>query len=254
MAIQSSDLLLVGRGGVSYYSTAEALATFIQGGDAFTYRGVLDLTAEIGSQLNPDPPVVGDVYISDQTGDIHAEWNITPETTTDAGDRVFFNGTVWQLVQSGAQDVGVTDISVTAPITDVGTYASPVIGISPLEEGVLGAASLAPDDYDGDGKLNITEAHEVLGKVHFDELNSRISTAAAGGIHTIVGTDPIGASTNAEGTTATITILDSSVGQKGAVQLTDTINITDETLATTGKSVADYAVPRDLSSLDVLPD
>ena len=254
MALQSSDLLLVGRGGVSYYTTAEDLQTYIQGGDAFTYRGVLDLTVEIGAQLNPNPPVVGDVYISDQTGTIHADWSITPETETEAGDRVFFNGTVWQLVQSGSQDVGVISVDVTAPITKSGAASAPNIAISPLDVGVLGAASFAPDDYDGDGKLNITEAHEVLGKVHFDELNSRISTAAAGGIHTIVGTAPIGASTNAEGTTATITISDGTIGQKGAVQLIETLNETDNTMACTGKAVASYAVPMDLSSLPNLED
>ena len=252
MALQESDLLLVGRGGLSYYTTAEDLATFVQGSDAFTYRGVLDLTAEIGSQLNPNPPAVGDVYISDQTGTIHAEWNITPETTTDAGDRVFFNGTVWQLVQSGAQDVGVISVDVTAPVTKTGTASAPNIGISPLGVGVLGAASFAPDDYDADGELNITEAYEVLGKVHFDELNSRITTAAAGGIHTIVGTAPIGASTNAEGTTATITISDGTIGQKGAVQLIETLNEADNTMACTGKAVADYAVPLDLTKLPEL--
>ena len=123
-----------------------------------------------------------------------------------------------------------------------------------FDVGVLGAASFAPDDYDGDGKLNATEAYEVLGKVHFDELNSRITTAAAGGIHTIVGTAPIGASTNAEGTTATLTILDATIGQKGAVQLIETLNEADNTMACTGKAVASYAVPMDLSQLPNLED
>ena len=254
MAIQESDLLLVGRGGLSYYTTAEDLQTFIQGGDAFTYRGVIDLTEAIGAQLNPNPPVVGDVYISDKSGTIHAEWSITPETETEAGDRVFFNGTEWQVVQSGSQDVGVLSVDVTAPVTKTGTESAVNIGISPLEVGVLGAASFAPDDYDGDGKLNITEAYEVLGKVHFDELNSRITTAAAGGIHTIVGTAPIGSTTNAEGTTATITILDGTIAQKGAVQLIETLNEVDNTMACTGKAVASYAVPMDLSSLPNIED
>ena len=254
MALQESDLLLVGRGGLSYYTTAEDLATFVQGSDAFTYRGVLDLTAEIGTQLNPNPPAVGDVYISDQTGNIHAEWSITPETETEAGDRVFFNGTEWQLVQSGSQDVGVVSVDVTEPVTKSGTASAVTIGISPLDVGVLGAASFAPDDYDGDGNLNATEAYEVLGKVHFDALNGRITTAAAGGIHTIVGTAPIGATLNAEGTTATINILDGTIAQKGAVQLIETLNEVDNTMACTGKAVASYAVPMDLSSLPNLED
>ena len=224
MALQSSDLLLVGRGGVSYYTTAEDFQTFIQGGDAFTYRGVLDLTVEIGSQLNPDPPAVGDVYISDQTGTIHADWSITPETETEAGDRVFFNGTVWQLVQSGSQDVGVVSVDVTAPVTKTGTASAPNIGISELTDATTGVAMFAGTSYDGDGKLVVNEAYEVLGKVHFDELAGRITTAAAGGIQTIVGTDPIESSINGGGDTATVSIKDATIAQKGAVQLIETLN------------------------------
>ena len=254
MALQESDLLLVGRGGLSYYTTAEDLATFVQGSDAFTYRGVLDLTAAIADQLNPDPPAVGDVYISDQTGTIHAEWSITPETETEAGDRVFFNGNEWQVVQSGAQDVGVTEVDVTAPVTKSGTTANPNIGISELTDSATGVAMLAGSSYDGDGNLNITEAYEVLGKVHFDELNSRITTAAAGGIHTISATAPLTASVNSEGTTASIAIEDASTAQKGAVQLTDTVNPMDSTQAPTGVAVDAYAVPRDLTRLPNLED
>ena len=248
MALLSSDLLLVGRSGVSYYTTAEDLQTFIQGGDAFTYRGVLDLTAETAGQLNPDPPAVGDVYISDQTGTIHAEWNISPETETEAGDRVFFNGAEWQLVQSGSQDVGVLDVAVTAPVTKTGTTANPNIGITELTDSATGVAMFAGTTYDGDGKLVTTEAYEVLGKVHFDELVGRITTAAGGGIQTVVGTDPIEASINAGGDTATLSIKDATIAQSGAVVLDNTIADV-ETTAATPKAVNDFAVPRDLSKL-----
>ena len=61
-------------------------------------------------------------------------------------------------------------------------------------------------------------------------------------------------SVNAEGTTASLAIEDASTAQKGAVQLTDTVNPLDSTLAPTGAAVDAYAVPRDLTKLPNLED
>ena len=108
---------------------------------------------------------------------------------------------------------------------------------------------MCSSDLDGDGKLVVNEAYEVLGKVHFDELAGRITTAAAGGIQTIVGTDPIESSINGGGDTATVSIKDATIAQKGAVQLIETLNESDNTMACTGKAVASYAVPMDLTQL-----
>ena len=219
MALQSSDLLLVGRGGVSYYTTAEEFATYIQGSDALTYRGTVDLTAAIGAQLNPAVPVVGDVYLSSTQGTIHSEWSITPQTTTEVGDRVFFNGSNWELIQSGSQDVGVTDITVTAPLTNSVTAASPSLGIDAATNAAAGSAQLAKDAYDIDGKIQTDNASDVLIGAHFDELAGRIVTAAGGGIQAVVGTDPIEASVNAGGDTATVSIKDGT-GISGQNSLT----------------------------------
>ena len=249
MALQSSDLLLVGRGGVSYYTTAEEFATYIQGSDALTYRGTVDLTAAIGAQLNPAVPVVGDVYLSSTQGTINAEWSITPQTTTEVGDRVFFNGSNWELIQSGSQDVGVTDISVTAPLADNGTPSQPALSVTDATNAAKGVVTLAEDAYDGDGKIQTDSMNDVLTGTHFDVLQGRITTAAGGGLQTIVGTDPIESSVNGGGDTATVSIKDGTIAQKGAVTLDNTVAENVETTAATPKAVYDYAVPLNISSL-----
>ena len=254
MALLGSDLLLVGRGGVSYYTTAEEFATYIQGSDALTYRGTVDLTAEIGAQLDPAVPVVGDVYLSSTQGTINGEWSISPQTETEVGDRVFFNGSAWQLIQSGSQDVGVTSISVTAPLADSGTPSEPALSITDATTAAKGAVTLAEDAYDGDGKIQTDSMDDVLTGTHFDVLQGRITTAAGGGIQTIVGTDPIEASVNGGGDTATLSIKDGTIAQKGAVTLDNTVAENVETTAATPKAVHAYAVPLDLSTLTDLKD
>ena len=56
-----SDLLLVGRGGGSFRTTAQELKTYVESGDGLVYRGAIDFTA--APVLDPNPPVVGDLYI-----------------------------------------------------------------------------------------------------------------------------------------------------------------------------------------------
>ena len=246
MALQSSDLLLVGRGGVSYYTTAEEFATYIQGSDALTYRGTVDLTAAIGAQLNPAVPVVGDVYLSSTQGTIHSEWSITPQTTTEVGDRVFFNGAAWELIQSGSQDVGVTDITVTLPLTNSGTAASPSLAIDDATNAAKGAVQIAKHAYDGGGLLSTDNTTDVLVKDHFDELAGRISVAAGGGIQSVQGANGLTASVTSG--TATVSGIDAQVGVVGVTSLSNTIAEV-ENQAATPKAVHEYAVPLNISSL-----
>ena len=250
MALQGSDLLLVGRGGVSYYTTAEEVATFIQGSDALTYRGTVNLTVAIGAQLDPAVPVVGDVYLSSTQGTIDGEWAITPQTTTEVGDRVFFNGSNWELIQSGAQDVGVTSVSVTAPLADNGTPSEPALSITDATNAATGAVQLAKDAYDGGGLLQTDNVTDVLVKAHFDELAGRVQTAAGGGVQSVTGANGLTASVTTG--TATVTGIDAEVGVVGVTSLTNTIAEV-ENQAATPKAVQDYAVPMNLSTLDELP-
>ena len=70
MAMLDSDLLLVGRGGGSFRTTAQELKTYVESGDGLVYRGAIDFTA--APVLDPNPPVVGDLYINTTAGTVNA--------------------------------------------------------------------------------------------------------------------------------------------------------------------------------------
>ena len=245
MALQNSDLILVGRGGASFRTTAESLKTYIESGDGLTFRGSANLT--VSPVLNPNPPNVGDLYINNTAGTVNAGWAGAAGQTTDVGDRVLWDGSEWDLVTSSS-DVGVTDVSVTAPITDSGTTASPVIGISDATNVAKGAVQLAKGTYAGDGTINTDNPADVLIGEHFDELASRITAASGGGVQSVVGDNGLTASGT---TTVTVSGIDAAVGTKGVVVLSNTVaNVA--TTAATPKAVNDYAVPLNLSTLTEL--
>ncbi len=245
MAMLDSDLLLVGRGGGSFRTTAQELKTYVESGDGLTFRGSVDLTA--APVLDPDPPTVGDLYINTTAGTVNAGWTGAAGSATDAGDRVLWDGSEWDLVTS-SQDVGVTDVNVTAPITDTGTAAQPNIGISDATNVAKGAVQLALGTYEGDGSLLTTNDEDVLIKTHFNELAGRISTAAGGGVQSIVGNNGLTASGTS---TVTVSGIDAAVGTVGVVALSDTVADVSTTAATP-KAVNDYAVPLNISNLPEL--
>jgi len=249
MALQDTDLLLVGRAGGSFRCTAQDLQSYVESGAAMTYRGTADFTASPVGQIDPATPETGDLYINTDAGNVNANWAGAAGTATIVGDRILFNGTEWELITSGSTpDVGVTDVSVTAPITDTGTAAEPNIGISAATNAAPGSVQLA-DDAGSAGDLTTSNASDVLIKQHFDELNRRIGVAAGGGITGITGTAPITASL--AGAEATIGITVATTAAQGSVQLQD--NITNNaTNAATPNAVNSYAVPLDLSTLTEL--
>ena len=243
MAFLDTDLLLVGRGGGSFRSTAQDLKTYVESGDGLVYRGSVDLTA--APVLDPNPPAVGDLYINTTAGNVDAGWVGAAGSAADVGDRVLWDGSEWDLVGS-TQDVGVTDVSVTAPIVDTGTAAEPNIGISAATDSAPGSVQLAKDAYEGDGTINTDNVSDVLIGAHFDELAGRIQVAAGGGIQNVVGSNGLVAAVNVD--TATVSGVDAAVGVVGVTALSN--NVADvATTAATPKAVNDYAVPLDLSSL-----
>ena len=246
MAMLDSDLLLVGRGGGSFRTTAQDLKTYVEAGDGLTFRGSADLTA--APVIDPNPPAVGDLYINTTAGTVNAGWTGAAGSATDVGDRVLWDGSEWDLVTS-SQDVGVTDVNVTAPIVDTGTAAQPNIGISAATNAAPGSAQLAKTTSEGDGTINTDNASDVLIGAHFDELAGRIQTAAGGGIQNVQGANGLTASVTTG--TATVSGIDAGVGTVGVTALSNTVADV-ATTAATPKAVNDYAVPLDLSTLTEL--
>ena len=242
--ILDSDLILIGRGGNSFRTNAQDLKDFVNTGDGVTYRGTADFT--IAPVLDPDPPVVGDLYINTNDGTLNAGWNDSGVAVA-VGDRALWDGAAWEIIGS-TSDIGVEDISVVAPIIDTGTPASPEIGISAATNSAAGSCQLANDPGNA-GELVTDNATDVLIKSHFDELDRRIGVATGGGITGVDGEAPI--STAVNGTAVTVSIADATTADVGAVQLQDSIT-NNATMAATPNAVLTYAVPLDLRTLGEL--
>ena len=247
MAFQDTDLLLVGRAGGSFRTTAQELKTYVESGPVLTFRGSVDLTA--APVIDPDPPQTGDMYINNTAGTVNAGWTGAAGSATDVMDRVFWDGAQWDLISTADQDFGVLDIDVTAPITKGGTDAEPNIGISAATNSARGSAQLAKATYQGDGTIDTDNASDVLIGAHFDELAGRIQTAAGGGIQNVQGSNGLTASVTSG--TATVSGIDAAVGVLGVVALSNTVADV-ATTAATPKAINDYAVPLDLSTLTEL--
>ena len=255
MTIQNTDLILVGRGGGSFRTPASELQDFIAGGDAVTYRGSVDLTAAPTTQLNPDPPIAGDIYLNTGVGVCEASWAGIAGDACASGDRAVFDGTNWALISSGAADVGVISVEaaggVTDPITVSGTASEVLLTVKDATVTQKGVNNLAstPDgagDITTDGNLTVE---------HYDDLLGRIGVAAGGGTQGVTGTDPIEVTTDGTTHIAEVSIKDADTTQKGAVQLAtdaETVGGTSIVKAVTPAGAAATYVPLDLTKLGAL--
>ncbi len=257
MAIQNTDLILVGRGGASFSTPASELSSFISAGDALTFRGSCNLTITVTGQIDPNPPVNGDVYINDTDGTGFADWTGISGEVVAIGDRAVWDegNSEWTLISSGAADVGVISVEaangVTDPITVGGTASEVTLTVKDATVVQKGVNNLASTP-DGSGDIT-TDGN--LTKEHYDDLLGRIGVAAGGGVQGVSGTDPIEVSTDGITHIADISIKDADAAQKGAVQLataTEAEAGTNTTKALTPAGAAASYVPLDLSKLDSL--
>ena len=149
MALQNSDLFFVSRGGDGYKMPASELIDFIAGSPAIEYRGDVDCTQPVGTQLNPNPPVVGDLYINTGDGTVDVSgtnsgtaWVGIQGEAIANGQRIVFDGTTWAIV--GATGSGtVESVTGTDPIeVDNTDAANPVVSIQDATTTQSGAVQL----------------------------------------------------------------------------------------------------------------
>lgn len=250
MALQSSDLFYVQRGADGYKMQAGQIFDFIAGSPVVVYRGTVDATAAPTGQIDPNPPLPGDVYINTGTGTVATGWTGSVGADITDGQRVIWDGAAWEIVGQAAGG-GVETVGGTAPINvDSTDPANPVVSIDVATNAAFGSTRLAQDPPVA-GDLASTSDTDVLSVPHFNELAGRITTAAGGGTQDVVGVDPIEASQDNVTLIATVSIKDATVVQKGAVILTSTVDGTD-TKAATPKAINDYTVPLNLTGLTEL--
>lgn len=266
MALESNDLMVVQKASGTNEirkATMQQLSDFLQTSDTVAYKGTADFTngAEEPAQKN-----TGDLYINNALSDGTWAWSTNSEGITDVtpGDRCIWNGATWDVIQSGAGDVGVTEVQGTVPIIiQDGDTATPVVTVrtaTTAEDGVCTLAS-AQDVVDG-------STGKVVTADQLKDTNDQLGVIAGGGMTALIEIDPIevftdGTSASTANTPA-IGIKDAAVGQKGASEKYDkSTNIGapvadayatwvasfDNTGFVTFQAVGENFVPSDFSNL-----
>ena len=178
MSVQNSDLLLVQRGNQPYRTTAEELSTKVRGDidvsgpgkdipiasasqlgvirvganldiDA---NGVLDAVIPAGlsyqgvwTNVNTPPTATasGEFWIWDGGNGLtlnNALWGTANGDTVNDGDRIFYDGTTFEVVPGGG-GAGVTQVTGTAPIVIGGTAEEPDVTITAADGSSDGSMS-----------------------------------------------------------------------------------------------------------------
>ena len=210
MALENSDVFVVQKAtGEIRKVTAAALDSYVESGDSVTYKGAGDFT-DVGE--NPAAPSNGDLYINDGNSSGNFAWLPAPNpaVVVDEGDRAIFNGSSWDIIQSGAGDVGVIEVAASAPITvNSADPAKPVVGVTEATTAAPGVVQLADADDITNGVTNRVVTADQLADVN-DNADDK-------GIEGITVTAPI--TSDNDGTNPTIGVTDATQAAKGVVQL-----------------------------------
>ena len=272
MALESTDLIVVQKqDGAKEIRKASLtqLSDYLQTEAGVTYKGTANFT-DAGEE--PTTKNVGDMYINDGVGAPGTwAWSANAEGITDvyAGDRCLWNGTNWDVMQSGAGDVGVTEVQGSLPIEIKGTSETPVVEIKTATTTDAGVVARLATDADvtantGSGSTSAVVTADLLKKSNED-----ILSATSGGLTSVQGVDPIEVETDGNnGSTINspaVSIKDSAIGQKGAIAKFDSdtdlgspsdsidygtwVATVDDTAALTAKGAAANFVYANFSAL-----
>ena len=242
MALESTDLIVVQKqDGAKEIRKASLtqLSDYLQTEAGVTYKGTANFT-DAGEE--PTTKNVGDMYINDGVGAPGTwAWSANAEGITDvyAGDRCLWNGTQWDVMQSGAGDVGVTEVQGSLPIEIKGTSETPVVEIKTATTTEPGVVARLATDADVTASTGTGSSSAVVTADLLKKSNEDILSATSGGLTSVQGVDPIEVATTGGGATVNspeISIKDAAIGQKGAIARFDS----DTDLGNPADS-ADYA-------------
>ena len=223
MALEANDLMVVQKASGSQEirkATMQQLSDYLQTSDTVAYKGTADFT-DGGEE--PATKNTGDLYINNALAGGTWAWGANSESISavDPGDRAIWNGSQWDVIQSGAGDVGVTEVQGTLPIlvTD-GDTDTPIVTIRTATTTLDGACTLASAQDVIDGSTGKVVTADQLKKTNDD-----VAGAVGGGVTSVTGVDPIETFTDGtDGSTVNgpvIKIKDAAVSQKGAVEKYD---------------------------------
>jgi hypothetical protein len=255
MALEATDLLVVQKqsGGKEVRKASlSQLNDYLQTEPGVVYKGQANFTD--GAQ-EPATKNTGDLYINDAPAAGTWAWSANSNGYTDVtpGDRALWNGNAWDIIQSGADDIGVSNVTGSLPITISGTAGEPNVEIEQATTTAAGAiarlATAADVSASGTGETTAVVTADLLKQTNID-----LAAAVGGGITSVQGIDPIEVATTGGGATVNspeISIKDAGFSQKGAVVLQETGSApaTDVDKAATPGYVDAYYVIKDFSSL-----
>ena len=274
MALESTDLLVVQKqDGAKEIRKASLtqLSEYLQTEPGITYKGTADFT---NAADEPGVKNTGDMYINDNAS-APGTWawagGVNAEGITDVfkGDRCLWNGTQWDVMQSGAGDVGVTEVQGSLPIEIKGTPDTPVVEIKTATTTEAGAVSRLATAADVTANTGTGSTSAVVTADLLKKSNEDILSATSGGVTSVQGVDPVVVDTDGTNGSTTnspaVSIKDSAIGQKGAIAKFDAdtdlgapsgqvdyatwVGTIDDTAALTAKGAAANFVYADFSSL-----
>lgn len=169
----------------------------------------------------------GDMYFVSTSGTWKGEqWYI--------GDRVIYNGTVWQRVpSSGVNSVNGKDGEVVLYGTDINMSANEATTI----EAKINGLNATNPTASGVAEVVVTDITQDKGKISATRKNLPTVTSPTASGNALAFIDAV-SQTNGKITATKKNIQDSSTTQKGVVQLTSAYTATDEAKATNGKALA----------------
>lgn len=169
----------------------------------------------------------GDMYFVSTSGTWKGEqWYI--------GDRVIYNGTVWQRVpSSGVNSVNGKDGEVVLYGTDINMSANEATTI----EAKINGLNTANPTASGTAEVVVTDITQDKGKISATRKNLPTVDSPTASGNALAFIDAV-SQKNGKITATKKNIQDSSTTQKGVVQLTSAYTATDEDKATNGKALA----------------
>ena len=256
MALEATDLLVVqkqsGAKEVRKASLSQ-LNDYLQTEPGVVYKGQANFTD--GSE-EPSTKNTGDLYINDAPAGGTWAWSTNSNGYTDVnpGDRALWSGTSWDIIQSGADDIGVSNVTGSLPITISGTAGEPNVEIEQATTTAAGAIARLATVADVNATTGTGETTAVVTADLLKQTNIDLAAATSGGVTSVQGVDPIEVATTGGAATVNspeIKIKDAGFSQKGAVALQETGSApaTDVDKAATPGYVDAYYVIKDFSSL-----
>ena len=196
-------------------ATMQQLSDFLQTSDTVAYKGTANFT-QAGDE--PTTKNTGDLYINNALADGTWAWSENSGSITDVspGDRAIWNGTNWDVIQSGAGDVGVTEVQGTLPIivTD-GDTDTPVVSVREATTTLDGTVARLATAADVDAAAGTGSTTAVVTADLLKDTNSTIESLDTG-VTTVTASEPL--SVSGDTATPNVESRQASTTESGHVQ------------------------------------